>query len=194
MAFQEYQFIEVSLTCSDCESMEKFWVDLFDAKVIFRGYMLGQPFTRLLVCGISLIFRQNPNFQAPLGPGKEFLFENHLGLRVHDLDASIAELESKGAHFVLSPAIVRQLQKTPMPQEGGQEEDHVSKSQDGKSQSNRKYLETTYIAPPLTAQRIASGEFKHDVAILVGPDNLWIELNQIKEPTDTAWYPGSEKA
>ena len=64
--------------------------------------------------------------------------------------------------------------------------------QDGKSQSNRKYLETTYIAEPLTAQRIASGEFKHDVAILVGPDNLWIELNQIKEPSDTVWYPGSE--
>lgn len=36
------------------------------------------------------------------------------------------------------------------------------------------------------------GEFKHDVAICVGPDHLWIELNQIKEPTDTAWYPGSD--
>lgn len=181
MAFQEYQFIEVSLACSNCDMMEKFWVDMFDAKVIFRGYMLGQPFTRLLVCGISLIFRQNPNFQAPLGPGKEFLFENHLGLRVHDLDASIAELEAKGAKFVLSPAIVRQLQKTSAPQDEGSTQTEA-----------RKYLETTYIAEPLTAQRIASGEFKHDVAILVGPDNLWIELNQIKEPSDTVWYPGSE--
>ncbi len=175
MSFNDYQFIEVSLSCSNCEEMERFWVEKFDGKVIFRGKMMGQPFSRIMVCGISLIFRQNPNFIPPAGPGKEFLFENHLGLRVHDLEKSIAELESKGVKFVLSPAIVRQLQQ--------------SKSS---SNQDQKYLETNYIAPPLTAERIAMGEFKHDVAICVGPDHLWIELNQIKEPTDTAWYPGSD--
>lgn len=86
MSFNDYQFIEVSLSCSNCEEMERFWVEKFDGKVIFRGKMMGQPFSRIMVCGISLIFRQNPNFIPPAGPGKEFLFENHLGLRVHDLE------------------------------------------------------------------------------------------------------------
>lgn len=170
--FFEYQFIELSLACSSCEAQEKFWTEVFDGEVIFRGRMMGQPFTRLMVCGVSLIFREDPAFVAPAGPGAEFLYRNHIGLRVADLAAAIADLEGKGVRFVLTPAIVRQFQQT--------------KADDG-----RKYLETTYVKPPLTPERMAAGEFKHDVAIAVGPDNLWIELNQIKEPADTRWYPGS---
>jgi catechol 2,3-dioxygenase-like lactoylglutathione lyase family enzyme len=168
---ENYLFIEVSMACSDCEAMEKFWVDLFGAKVIFRGQMAGQPFTRLTMPGVSLIFRQDPNFAAPAGPGQEWEYRNHLGLRVDDLDRAIADLESRGANFVLTPAKVRELQQK---MGGG---------------GMGKYLQTTYIAPPLSRERIDAGEFKHDVAILVGPDNLWVELNQIKEPADTQWYP-----
>lgn len=179
MAFEEYQFIEVSMPTTDSAAQEKFWTEVFGAEVLFRGNMMGSPFTRMRVCGITLVFREDPTFVPPPGPGEEFLFQNHLGLRVSDLEASIAELEAKGAQFVLTPAQVRVLQKKALEEgEGGGPQ--------------RKYLETTYIADPLTAERIASGEFRHDVAILVGPDNLWIELNQIKEPKDTAWYPGSE--
>jgi len=167
-----YPFIELSYACSDADAQERFWCDLFDGEVLFRGQMMGQPFSRIMVCGVSLVFREDPDFVTPPGPGDEFGYREHIGLRVDDLDAAIAELEAKGAHFTLTPARVRELQQM--------------KQDDG-----RKFLETTYIAPPLTAARIAAGEFKHDVAILVGPDNIWVELNQIKEPDDTRWYPGS---
>lgn len=172
MNCDEYQFIEVSLACSDCEAMEAWWVKIFEAKVIFRGQMMGQPYSRIVVCGISLVFRQDPKLVAPAGPGEEWLYCNHLGLRVSDLEASIKQLEARGAQFTLTPEKVRELQKSTMSGGG-------------------KLLRTDFIAPPLTAERIAAGEFKHDVAILVGPDNLWIELNQIREPADTRWYPGS---
>lgn len=165
-----YPFIEVSKACSDVARMEAFWRDMFDAEVIFRGNMMGLPFSRLLACGITLVFREDPDFRPPPGPGEEFMFREHLGLRVRDLEAAIADLEAKGANFVLTPEKVRQFQQM--------------KKDDG-----RKFLETTYVAPPLTPERIADGEFKIDVAILVGPDNLWIELNQIKEPADTGWFP-----
>ena len=51
--------------------------------------------------------------------------------------------------------------------------------------------ESASVSPPLTAERMAAGEFKIDVAILAGPDNLWIELNEIHEPADTNWFPGA---
>ncbi len=167
---EEYPFIEVSMACSDAKKMEEFWCSMFNAEVIFRGKMMGLPFSRLIACGITLVFREDPQFVPPPGPGEEFMFREHLGLRVKDLDAAIGELEAKGAKFVLTPEKVRQFQQM--------------KKDDG-----RKYLETTFVAPPLTPERIDDGEFKIDVAILVGPDNLWIELNQIKEPADTHWFP-----
>ena len=105
-----YPFMEVSLACSDCAAMEAFWIKMFDAEVLFRGAIMGEPFTRLMVCGISLLFRQDPAFVAPPGPGQERLYRNHLGLRCGDLDAALTDLEARGAQFVLSPAIVRQLQ------------------------------------------------------------------------------------
>ncbi|MBU0553983.1 VOC family protein [Myxococcota bacterium] len=168
-----YPFIEVSMRCSDADAMTQFWCDLFDAKVLFKGRMMDQPFSRVLVCGVTLVFRQDPNFKPPPGPGEEWLYNDHLGLRVASLDEAIAALEAKGARFVLTPARVRALQRS-------------------QGQGGQPLLETTYVAPPLTLERLKAGDLRHDVAILVGPDNLWIELNEIHEPQDTQWYPGAE--
>jgi catechol 2,3-dioxygenase-like lactoylglutathione lyase family enzyme len=167
---ETYPLIELSIGTSDVAVQEAFWVKMFGGKVIFRGQMMGLRFSRLIVCGVTIVFREDPGFQLPPGPGEERLYNNHIGLRVHDLDRSIDELESRGAEFVLKPAMVRELLR--------------QKNSDGP-----KMLETDYIAPPLTAERLANGECKIDVAILVGPDNLWIELNQITEPEDTNWFP-----
>jgi len=165
-----YRFMEVSLASRDVRAQEDFWVKMFGARVIFRGKMMSQPFTRLLACGITLIFREDPELVLPPGPGEERQFRQHLGLRVDDLDQAIAELEAKGAKFVMTPALVKQYQQA-------------------RQSTGSPYLETDFIAAPLTRERIASGEFRHDVAILVGPDNVWIELNAIREPPDTRWYP-----
>lgn len=159
-----FRFMEVALACSDVQAMEDFWVRLFDARVLFRGLMGGQPYSRVLACGITLIFRQAPDFRAPPGPGEERSFNDHLGLRVPDLEAAIEALTVRGARFVVTPALVRQW-----------------KGQGG-------FVETTYIAPPLTRARIDAGEWRHDVAILAGPDNLWIELNELHEPADLGWF------
>lgn len=168
---QSYPFIEISMACSDVAAMEIFWEKMFAAKVLFRGRMMGHPFSRILACGITLVFREDPDFELPPGPGQEFNFCNHIGLRVKDLEAAIRELETKGAQFVLTPELIRQFQ--------------LSKKDDGAA-----FLVTDYIAPPLTAERIAADEYSIDLAIMTGPDNLWIELNQITEPEDTNWFPG----
>ena len=166
----DYKFIEVSLACRDCAVQEEFWTRMFGAKVIFRGKMMSQPFVRLLACGITLIFREDKALPLPPGPGEERQYRQHFGLRVHDMDAAIKDLESRGAKFVMTPALVRQYQQV-------------------KQSTGAKQFETDYIAPPLTRERIDSGEYKHEVAIFAGPDNLWIELNEVKEPLDTQWFP-----
>jgi len=166
-----YRFMEVALATRDVQAQEDFWRRLFDARVLFRGRMMGQRFVRLLACGITFIFREQPDRPLPPGPDEELDFLQHLGLRVDDLGAAIAELEARGARFVFTPGnaagYFRRWQQRP----GG------------------AAIETSYIAPPLTRERIAAGEYKHDVAILVGPDHLWVELNQVREPADTDWYP-----
>lgn len=172
-AGESYPFIEVSMACSDAAAMEAFWEKMFAAKVLFRGRMMGHPFSRILACGVTLVFREDPDFQAPSGPGQEFNFCNHLGLRVKDLETAISDLETRGAQSVLTPELVRRYQGT-------------------KKDGGDPFLETDYISPPLTAERIAAGEYAIDLAIMVGPDNLWIELNQITEPEDTNWFPFGE--
>ncbi len=172
VAAETYPFMELSLACSSVAEMEAFWERMFGARVIFRGRIMGVPYSRMLACGITLVLREDPGFTPPSGPGEEFQFRNHLGLRVRDLEAAIRELEERGARFVLTPEKVREYQRR--------------KKDDGSG-----FIETDYIAPPLTAERIAAGEYRIDVAILAGPDNLWIELNQILEPADTHWFPGA---
>ena len=166
----EYKFIEVSLACRDCAVQEEFWTRMFGAKVIFRGKMMSQPFVRLIACGITLIFREDKELPLPPGPGEERQYRQHFGLRVHDMESAIEDLESRGAKFVMTPALVRQYQQV-------------------KQSTGAKQFETDYIAPPLSRERIDAGEYKHDVAIFAGPDNLWIELNEVKEPLDTQWFP-----
>ncbi len=172
---ETYPFIEVAMACSDVKKMEAFWCDMFGGKVIFRGSMMGDSFSRLVACGITFVFREDKNFKLPPGLGQEFNFHNHLGVRVRDIEAAVRELTEKGAQFALTPEMVRQFQQ--------------STDKDAKP-----LLQTDYISPPLTAERIAAGEFRIDVAILVGPDNLWIELNEVKEPADTNWFPAAELA
>jgi len=164
MLLNQYRFMEVALGCSDVQAMEDFWVRMFDARVLFRGRMGGEPYARVLACGITLIFRRDPERPLPPGPGEERRFNDHLGLRVADLEAAIEELTARGARFVVTPALVRQW-----------------KGQGG-------FVETTFIAPPLTRERIDAGEYRHDVAILAGPDNLWVELNEVHEPAELGWF------
>lgn len=168
----DYRFMEVALATRDVQQQVDFWTRLFDARVIFRGRMMGQPYVRLLACGITLIFREKPGLPLPPGPEEEVDFHQHLGLRVANLQAAIAALEGRGAKFVLTPATLHRFVQV------------------WRERYGATLFETELIAPPLDRARLAAGELRHEVAILAGPDNLWIELNEIQEPADLRWYPG----
>ncbi len=161
-----YGFMEVSLACSNCEKMEEFFSRLFDAKTIFRGRMAGEPFVRMVGCGVTFVFRQETG-RPETPPDRHF--RNHLGLKVDDLDAAIAELKSRGANFVVEPAMVAKMQQQ-------------------KGSSGDPYLVTTYVAEPLSLETIADSGYRHDIAILEGPDRLYIELNEVHMPEGVDWF------
>jgi len=162
----EFEFMEVSLACSDCEAMAAFFERMFDARVIFRGRMMGEPFVRIVANGITYAFRQQTDFTPP---PPDFRFRSHLGVRVSSLEKGVAELKARGAKFLLDPERVKQLQKTT----------------DG---SGTTLLETTWVAPPLTLETLPTSGYKNDVAILEGPDNLYIELNEVAMPEGIDWF------
>ena len=51
-----------------------------------------------------------------------------------------------------------------------------------------KWMQTTFVAPPLTLETLHEGGYRHDVAILEGPDRLWIELNEVHMPPGVDWF------
>ena len=162
----DYRFVEVSLACSDAEEMAKFFERMFDAKVIFKGRMAGEPFVRIVACGITFVFRQQTG-RGETPPDRHF--RSHLGLKVQNLEAAIAELKSRGARFVVEPEMVAKLQH----QEGS---------------GGEPYLVTTYVAPPLSPETIQASGYRHDLAIFEGPDRLYLELNEVHQPEGVDWF------
>jgi hypothetical protein len=163
---KEYSFMEVSLACSDCEEMARFFEQMFDGKVIFRGRMLGEPFVRIIANGITYVFRQQTDFAAP---GLDFALRNHLAVRVSSLEKSVAELKERGANFVLDPDMVKEMQKK-------------------RTEGGTPMLEMTYVAEPLNLETLAGSGYKNDVAIFEGPDHLYIELNEVELPPGAEWF------
>ena len=162
-----YDFMEVSLACSDAEAMAAFFVQMFDGQVIFKGSMAGEPFVRMVACGITFVFREDTDWPGdPVDPR----FRNHLGLKVDDLGRAIDDLEGRGARFALKPEGVAVLQQKD--DEGGA----------------GKWMQTTFVAPPLTLETLHEQGYRHDVAILEGPDRLWIELNEVHMPPGIDWF------
>ena len=162
----EYRFMEVSMACSNCEEMAAFFERMFDAKVIFKGRMAGEPFVRIVACGITFIFRQETGRATP-PPDPHF--RNHLGLKVSDLSGAIADLKSRGARFVVEPEMVAKMQQQ-------------------KGQGGAPYLVTTFVAEPLSVDTIAESGYRHDLAIFEGPDGLYLELNEVHQPQGVDWF------
>ncbi len=160
------RLMEVSLACSDCEEMSAYFERILGGVVLFRGLMAGEPFVRLAVAGGTLVFRQQPDWP---GSQRDDKFRNHIGFRVPDLAAAVAEVQARGGHFVLAPEQVRSLQRQ-------------------RFDSGEPYLKTTYVAPPLTLDSISGSGYRHDVAIFEGPDHLAIELNEVHEADGLCWF------
>ena len=146
--------------------MARFFERMFDAKIIFRGRMLGEPFVRIIANGITYVFRQQTDFKDP---GPDFALRNHPRLRVSNLDEAVAALNGRGANFALDPNKVKETQKQ-------------------RTEGDRPMLEMTCVAEPLALETLAESGYKNDVAMFEAPDHLYIELNEVELPPRVDWF------
>src|SRR6202044_2708072 len=92
----------IHLRSLDPEKAAQFYVEMFGATVRSRSRN-GEA---LRVCvelgGLQLFIEQVPP-QTPVAPPPPFVGIEHVGLRVENLDAVVADLRGKGGRFLVEP-------------------------------------------------------------------------------------------
>lgn len=92
----------VHLRSPDPERAAGFYIDMLGAEPVGRMQNGAALRVVLDLGGLRLFIEQAPP-DAPSPPAPPFLGVEHIGLAVRDMDAAVAELRSKGAHFVVEP-------------------------------------------------------------------------------------------
>ena len=162
----ELRFFEVQETVADAAAAAAWFERVMAGQVLFRGTMVGLPFVKLKVGDLTLVLIEDP--AAAIAPSAHGYLRRHLGFRVRDLDAAIAELEARGARFLVTPAMVDAMRAR-----GGPSWVHIDEAR----------------APlaPSTSHR-----YRFRVAIFEGPGGLYLELNQLDLPPELDWHRDTE--
>lgn len=158
----ELKFFEVQEVVPDADEAASFFERIMDGTVLFRGEMMGLPFVKMKVANLTLVFIEDPDKTLPADPHGYIC--RHLGFRVLDLDKTMEELTTRGAEFVVTPAMVDDLRKS-----GG-----------------KNWVKINEAHAPLTCE--TSNKYSMRVAIFKGPGGLFIELNELNMPSDVDWH------
>jgi catechol 2,3-dioxygenase-like lactoylglutathione lyase family enzyme len=86
----------------DPEKGAQFYVEMFGATVLSRSHH-GETLRVVVdLGGLQLFIEQVPP-QTPVPPSPPFVGIEHIGLRVENFDAVVADLRGKGGRFVIEP-------------------------------------------------------------------------------------------
>jgi catechol 2,3-dioxygenase-like lactoylglutathione lyase family enzyme len=92
----------IHLRSPDPEKAAQFYAEMFGATL--RSRSLHGEALRVVIDlgGVQLFLEQVPS-HTPAPPPPPFVGIEHIGLRVENLDAVVAELRAKGGRFVVEP-------------------------------------------------------------------------------------------
>ena len=90
---------------NNMEEMVKYFADIFGAKEISRGEARGYPMIRMNVFGVTISFLGTDPGAGQLEPGKGLRGLDHIGFKVKNMDAALAELKKKGVQVLLGPNV-----------------------------------------------------------------------------------------
>jgi catechol 2,3-dioxygenase-like lactoylglutathione lyase family enzyme len=92
----------IHLRSLDPEKAAQFYVEMLGATLRSRSFH-GEALRVVIdLGGVQLFIEQVPP-QTPMPPLPPFFGIEHIGLRVENLNAVVADLRSKGARFVVEP-------------------------------------------------------------------------------------------
>lgn len=105
---QTYHFDHLHLVSRDPQAAARYYRKMFDAEIIESFEPDGKPRIDLNMNGLVLyIFPAGPGENLPDGPARRYVGLDHFGLRVDNLDQTVAELKRRGAEFAVEPFMRR---------------------------------------------------------------------------------------
>lgn len=100
-------FEHVHLRSPDPQATAAFYADMFGAEII-RSAPMGKPRIDLDLGGQAVfIAAALPGDKTGMPPASPYQGLDHIGLRVADIDATVAELKAKGADFTMEATTIR---------------------------------------------------------------------------------------
>jgi len=103
-----YRYDHIHLRARDPEVTMAFYVKMFDAKRVAFVQSNGLPREDLDLNGLTIFIAENtPGVELPDAPAGNYYGLDHIGLRVDDVDAAVAELKRRGAAIIKGPVTIR---------------------------------------------------------------------------------------
>lgn len=104
----EFHYDHVHLRSPDPEATARYYQQMFGAEVIKSVQSDGRERVDMRLGGVMMFIAQVPpeNDLAERQDGT-FVGLDHIGLRVKNIDAVVAELKGKGAQFTMEPNTIR---------------------------------------------------------------------------------------
>ena len=102
-----YSYDHIHLRATDPQAMAAYYRHVFDATVVEAMQPNGRPRIELSIDGVVVLIADSPGENGPARPSEPYLGLDHFGLRVDDVDETVADLKSRGAEIIDEPRTIR---------------------------------------------------------------------------------------
>ena len=102
-----YAYDHIHLRAREPQKMADYYRDVFDANVVVAAQPNGQPRIEMDLDGLVILIAASPGDDAQESPPDPYLGLDHFGLRVANVDDTVAELKRRGAEIIDEPRTIR---------------------------------------------------------------------------------------
>jgi lactoylglutathione lyase len=99
----EYQFHHIHVFCSDLAATERWFIEGMGAELVERRDSRGVPGVVLNLGGANVLLRPARDGENLAAAGARHFGADHFGLRVSDVDATVAKLKRRGVFIEVEP-------------------------------------------------------------------------------------------
>jgi catechol 2,3-dioxygenase-like lactoylglutathione lyase family enzyme len=99
----DYEFHHIHVFCSDLSATERWFVEGVGAELVERRDSRGVPGVVLRLGGAQVLLRPVREGENLAEAGARRFGADHFGLRVADVDATVAELKRRGVFIEVEP-------------------------------------------------------------------------------------------
>jgi catechol 2,3-dioxygenase-like lactoylglutathione lyase family enzyme len=103
-----YTYDHIHLRTKNPQATIEYYQQMFDATPVSYVQSNGKPRVDLDLNGLTIFIAEVPaDATLPAAPSEPYIGLDHLGLRVDDVDAAVAELKRRGAQVIVEPRTIR---------------------------------------------------------------------------------------